>query len=131
MQTSALASGLSWVFASPGRADGANAKSGNIHGGLEDARLRPRAGRRHAAAARRLNARAPISPPVACSVGATKASTGHWSIKNGRLCLSSQTNPHSECWTVIRNRDGTLRLFTVEGVRAGYLGVVRDNPNKF
>ena len=60
-----------------------------------------------------------------------KRVTGHWSIKNGRLCLSFPTNPNSECWTVIRNRDGTRQLFTVEGVPAGYLEVVRDNPNKF
>jgi hypothetical protein len=60
-----------------------------------------------------------------------KRVTGHWSIKNGRLCLSFPTNPNSECWTVIRNRDRTLQLFTVEGVPAGYVGVVRDNPNKF
>jgi hypothetical protein len=50
MRTSALALGLSRVLASPGRADGANAKSGDIHGGLEGDRLRPRAGRRRAAA---------------------------------------------------------------------------------
>jgi hypothetical protein len=80
-----------------------------------------------------LNARPPISPPVACGDGRYegKRVTGHWSIKNGRLCLSFPTNPNSECWTVIRNRDGTLQLFTVEGVPAGYLEVVRDNPNKF
>ena len=59
-----------------------------------------------------------------------KRISGHWSIKNG-LCLSFPTNPNSECWTVIRNRDGTLQLFTVEGVPAGYLRVVRGNPNKF
>src|SRR5215469_10389315 len=60
-----------------------------------------------------------------------KRVTGHWSVKNGRVCLSFPTNLNGECWTVTRNRDGTLQLFTVEGVAAGYLGVVRDNPNKF
>jgi hypothetical protein len=192
MQTSALALGLSWVFASLDRANGANPKSGDIHCGLEGGRLRPRAGRRCAAATRigfggRAEARrlvcgvfllalavlAPRSAPAqlaakrldgaairAALAGHTidfpfpswsaerataylaaggvwrgryegKPVTGHWSVKNGRLCLSFPTNPNSECWTVIRNRDGTLRLFTVEGVPAGYLGVVRDNPNKF
>ena len=192
MQTSSLVLRLSWVFASPGRADGANAKSGDIHGGLEVGRLRPRAGRRCAAAARigfggRAEARrlicgvfllalavlAPRSAPAQLAAkrldgpairvalaGHTidfpfpswsaerataylaaggvwrgsyegKRATGHWSIKNGRLCLSVPTNPNSECWTVIRNRDGVLQLFTVEGVPVGYLGVVRDNPNKF
>jgi hypothetical protein len=192
MQTSALALGLSWVFASLGRADGANEKSGDIHGGLEGGRLRPRARQRCAAAASigfggRAEARrlvcglfllalavlAPRSAPAqlaakrldgpairAALTGHTidfpfpswsaereiaylaadgmwrgryegKRVAGHWSIKNGRLCLSFRTNPNSECWTVIRNRDGILQLFTVEGVPAGYLGVVRDNPNKF
>jgi hypothetical protein len=192
MQTSALALRLSWVFASLGRADSANAKSGDIHGGLEGGRLRARARRRCAAAARigfggRAEARrlvcgafllalavlAPRSAPAQLAakrldgpaIRAALAShtidfpfpswsaerataylaadgvwrgryegkrvTGHWSIKNGRLCLSLPTNPNSECWTVFRNRDRTLQLFTVEGVPAGYLGVVRDNPNKF
>jgi len=154
MQTSSLALRLSWVFASPGRADGANAKSGDIHGGLEVGRLRPRAGRRCAAAARigfggRAEARrlicgvfllalavlAPRSAPAqlaakrldgpairAAVTGHTidfpfpswsaerataylaaggvwrghyegKRVTGHWSITNGRLCLSSRQIP--------------------------------------
>jgi hypothetical protein len=192
MQTSALGLWRSWVLASRGRADGANAKSGDIHGSLEGARLRPRAGRGCAAAARigfgghveakrlvcgvfllALAALAPRSAPAQLAAkrldgaairtalaghtidfpfpswSAERATaylaaggvwrgryegrrvTGHWSIKDGRLCLSFPTNPNSECWTVIHNRDGTLRLFTIEGVPAGYLGVVRDNPNKF
>jgi hypothetical protein len=192
MPTSALGLRLSWVFASLGRADGANAKSGDMHGGLEGGRPRPRARRRCAAAARigfggcagarrlvcgvfllALAVLAPRSAPAqlagkrldgptirAALAGHTidfpfpswsaerataylaaggvwrgryegKRVTAHWSIKNARLCLSFPTNPNSECWTVIRNRDGTLQLFTVEGVAAGYLGVVRDNPNKF
>jgi hypothetical protein len=192
MQTSAFTLGLSRVFASPGRADAANAKSGDIHGRLEGGGLRPRAGRRYAAAARigfggraearrlvcgvfllALAALAPRSAPAQLAAkrldgpairaalaghtidfpfpswsaerataylaagGVWRGSyegqrvTGHWSIKNARLCLTFPTNPNSECWTVIRNRDGILQLFTVEGVPAGYLGVVRDNPNKF
>ena len=191
MQTSALVLGLSWAFASLGRLGGANARSRDIHGGLRLGRLRPRAGRRCAAAARigfggRAEAKrlfcgvflvalavlVPRSAPAqlaakrlngpairAALAGHTidfpfpswsterataylaaggvwrgryegRRITGHWSIKNG-LCLSFPTNPNSECWTVVRNRDGTLQLFTVEGVPAGYLGVVRDNPNKF
>ena len=192
MQTSALSSRLSRVFASQSPADAADANLGAIHNSVASQRLRPRARRRCAAALRvglggRGGARrlvcgvllvavavlGPRSAPAqlaakrldgptirAALAGHTidfpfpswsaqrataylaaggawrgryegKRVTGQWSIKNGRLCLSFPTNPNSECWTVIRNRDGTLQLFTVEGVPAGYLGVVRDNPNKF
>jgi len=191
MQTLALASGLSSMFARPGRADGANAMSRDKHDGLESDPVTPRAGRICAAAARiglggRAEARrlvcgvfllalavlAPQSAPAqsakpldgpairATLAGHTidfpfpswsaerataylsaggawrgryegKRVTGHWSVRNGRVCLSFPTNLNGECWTVIRNRDGALQLFTVEGVPAGYLGVVRGNPNKF
>jgi hypothetical protein len=52
-------------------------------------------------------------------------------VSSGLLCIVQGGMDHTSRCPVIRNRDGALRLFTVEGVPAGNLRVVRDNPNKF
>jgi hypothetical protein len=62
---------------------------------------------------------------------AGKRFEGQWEIRDNQLCLDFPTNPINGCWSVFRNRDGTLQLFSRFGMPAGFIDVAKGNPDKF